>query len=298
MICRTECRGVHPEFICRNGQYTWLPRTWGCHAFQRKPPKDLGQKECHVLNCRQLHRRGFHHCELASFRAWALQAHPNQWFTVWYSDADLNGRTPVGIIEHRQMIHCLCNQPFMTPEKHRQHDWREIVPAPLTYLEGFSPLEPNYHEPERVQRRRREHRSVTPRLDRHPTSRPTSFGPQQFLQQPHSQAASSQQHTPRFQRTGTTEIHRIHSSIEGTSSTSTIPADTTTHGTCLSPEPDSTADPTSVAPTDQSSSPILQYACSWILGTNQKTMTHRCLQLTYPSQPDPTWLQQPSQTPH
>ena len=213
MICRTECRGVHAEFICRNGQYTWLPRTWGCHAFQRKPPKDLGQTECHVLNCRQLHRRGFHHCELASFRAWALQAHPNQWFTVWYSDADLNGRTPLGIIEHRQMIHCLCNQPFMTPEKHRQHDWREIVPAPLTYLEGFSPLEPNYHEPERVQRRRREHRSVTPRFDRHPTSRPTSFGPQQFLQQPHSQAASSQQHTPRFQRTGTTEIHRIHSSI-------------------------------------------------------------------------------------
>ena len=129
-----DCAGVHPEFFYRDGHFAWLPCAWGCHAFQRKPIRHIGQTVCRIPNCRQLHRRGFHHCEPASFRAWALKAHCNQWFTVWNGDPDLNGKTPLTIIYHQDLVHCLCSQLFITPAKYAQHDWRDRVPAPLTKI--------------------------------------------------------------------------------------------------------------------------------------------------------------------
>ena len=73
-------------------------------------------------------------------------------------------------------MECLRHQPFVTITKHSQHDWRERIPAPLTYLydqqSAVQPLEPNYYEQHRVERRRRERhdRSTTHQTSSHYTT--------------------------------------------------------------------------------------------------------------------------------
>ena len=155
-----ECLHVHPEFFCADGFYTWLPRTWGCHAFQRRSAIRPLEDRCGIPNCRQLHRPGFQHCELAAFREWAKHTHHNSWFTVWTSTPDIQGQTPLSLIPYSCLVECLHHQPFVTIAKHAQHDWRDRIPAPLTYLydqqSAVQPLEPNYYEQHRVERRRRE----------------------------------------------------------------------------------------------------------------------------------------------
>ena len=189
-----ECLHVHPEFLCTDGLYTWLPRTWGCHAFQRRSAIRQLEDHCGIPNCRQLHRPGFQHCELAAFREWAKHSHHNAWFTVWTSTPDIQGQTPLSLIPYSCLVECLRHQPFLTLAKHAQHDWRGRIPAPLTYLydqqSAVQPLEPNYYEQHRVERRRRERhiRSTTPRptrpdptTPRTPTTTPRAYCPQTFL---------------------------------------------------------------------------------------------------------------------
>ena len=189
-----ECTNVHPEFLCTDGLYTWLPRTWGCHAFQRRSAIRPLDDHCGVPHCKQLHRPGFQHCELAAFREWAKHTHPNAWFTVWTSTPDIQGQTPLSLIPYSCLVQCLCHQPFLTVAKHAQHDWRDRIPAPLTYLydheSAVQPLEPNYYEQHRMERRRRERhdRSTTPRptrpdptTPRTPTNPPMAYSPQPFL---------------------------------------------------------------------------------------------------------------------
>ncbi len=81
-----ECPGVHPEFFCQDGQMTWLPRTWGSQAYQRRSDKTFREATCRNANCRQLHRPGFHIVNLP---------HSNTWFSVWTTDPDLNAQTPL-----------------------------------------------------------------------------------------------------------------------------------------------------------------------------------------------------------
>ena len=189
-----QCLHVHPEFFCTDGLYTWLPRTWGCHAFQRRSSIRPLDDHCGVPNCHQLHRPGFQHCELVAFREWAAHVHEDSWFTVWTSTPDIQGQTPLSLIHYSSLVERLRHQPFVTITKHSQHDWRERIPAPLTYLydqqSAVQPLEPNYYEQHRVERRRRERhdRSTTPRparpaptTPRTPTTQPRSYGPQTFL---------------------------------------------------------------------------------------------------------------------
>ena len=188
-----DCVHVHPEFLCTDGTYTWLPRTWGCHAFQRRNAIRPLEDHCGVPNCKQLHRPGFQHCELVAFREWAKHAHQNSRFTVWNSTPDIQGQTPLSRIPYSCLVECLRHQPFVNAVKHAQHDWRDRIPAPLTYLfdqqSAVQPLEPNYYEQPRVERRRRERhdRSTTPRptrpeptTPRTPTT-PRAYHPQTFL---------------------------------------------------------------------------------------------------------------------
>ena len=53
-----QCHALHPEFLSRDGHYTWPPRTWICHAYQRRSDKSFGQDTCHQHQCPLLHRPG------------------------------------------------------------------------------------------------------------------------------------------------------------------------------------------------------------------------------------------------
>ena len=50
------CALYHPEFIVRNDEIQWLPRTWVCRAFQRSIlPDGSGVANCPIPQCQYAH---------------------------------------------------------------------------------------------------------------------------------------------------------------------------------------------------------------------------------------------------
>ena len=127
---------------------------------------------------------------------WMGQAHTPQRL-VYRVDLHARHPRPDSTILDTIFVPCAVLMPPALPyrgQTHTQHDWRDRIPAPLTYLydhdSAVQPLEPNYYEPHRMERRRRERhdRSTTPRptwpdpaTPRTPTNPPTAYSPQPFL---------------------------------------------------------------------------------------------------------------------
>ena len=137
---QTLCQALHPEFLFRDGHYAWFPTTWICHAYQRRSDSSFGQETCHQHQCPLLHRPGWHHPELASFRFWRLHTPEAGWCSVWTPDPDINGQIPFAKMDHADMLLCLQSQPFVTIQDHARFGWKISVPAPLTYAEGHESL--------------------------------------------------------------------------------------------------------------------------------------------------------------
>ena len=173
------CKMYHPEFLLQNDVLLWTPRTWPCHAYQRR--RDLWKKcwNCEIPHCGQLHRQGWEHSEMFGFRAWVAAIEPRYWFSVYCLEPNYSGRLPLYTIDFQDLQNCLATQPFITPELHDKHDWKDSVPPPPTYIlevpSRVCPLASNFKEPERVQRRKMQHRDPTPRGHR---STPRDFTPQ------------------------------------------------------------------------------------------------------------------------
>ena len=191
---RTRMYPCTPRILLRRWTLHLVASDMGVSCLPETISHSPTQDHCGIPNCRQMHRPGFQHCELAAFREWAKHSHPNAWFTVWTSTPDIQGQTPLSLIPYSCLVECLRHQPFLTLAKHDQHDWRERIPAPLTYLydqqSAVQPLEPNYYEQHRVERRRRERhdRATTPRptrpdptTPRTPTTPSRAYCPQTFL---------------------------------------------------------------------------------------------------------------------
>ena len=77
------CKMFHPEFILQNDILLWTPRTWTCHAYQRR--RDLWNRcwNCEIPHCGQLHRQGWEHSEMVGFRAWVASVEPRFWYSVY-----------------------------------------------------------------------------------------------------------------------------------------------------------------------------------------------------------------------
>ena len=161
------CKMLHPEFILQNDILLWTPRTWTCHAYQRR--RDLWNRcwNCDIPHCGQLHRQGWEHSEMFGFRAWIASVEPRFWYSVYCLEPNYSGRLPLYTIDFQDLQNCLATQPFITPELHCKHDWKDSVPSPSTYImevpSRVQPLASNFNEPERVQRRKMQHRDNTPR---------------------------------------------------------------------------------------------------------------------------------------
>ncbi len=105
------------------------PRTWICHAYQRRSDKSFGQDTCHQHQCPLLRRPG------------SSNTRSRMVFRL-----DLR--------YHADMLPCLQSQPFVTIQDHARFDWKVSVPAPLTYAEGLDslvqPIAPNFYDPDRL----------------------------------------------------------------------------------------------------------------------------------------------------
>ena len=192
------CKMYHPEFLLQNDVLLWTPRTWPCHAYQRR--RDLWKKcwNCEIPHCGQLHRQGWEHSEMFGFRAWVAAIEPRYWFSVYCLEPNYSGRLPLYTIDFQDLQNCLATQPFITPELHDKHDWKDSVPPPPTYIlevpSRVCPLASNFKEPERVQRRKMQHRDPTPIGDigqHHVTSR---HNVESFLQPRHHPTMYTQVH--------------------------------------------------------------------------------------------------------
>ena len=161
------CNMFHPEFILQNDILLWTPRTWPCHAYQRR--RDLWKRcwNCELPHCGQLHRQGWEHSEMFGFRAWVASVEPRFWYSVYCLEPNYSGRLPLYTIDFQDLRNCLATQPYITPELHDKHDWKDSVPPPPTYImevpSRVHPLASNFMEPERVHRRKMQHRDTTPR---------------------------------------------------------------------------------------------------------------------------------------
>ena len=161
------CNMFHPEFILQNDILLWTPRTWPCHAYQRR--RDLWKRcwNCELPHCGQLHRQGWEHSEMFGFRAWVASVEPRFWYSVYCLEPNYSGRLPLYTIDFQDLRNCLATQPYITPELHDKHDWKDSVPPPPTYImevpSRVHPLASNFNEPERVHRRKMQHRDTTPR---------------------------------------------------------------------------------------------------------------------------------------
>ena len=161
------CKMFHPEFILQNDILLWTPRTWTCHAYQRR--RDLWNRcwNCEIPHCGQLHRQGWEHSEMFGFRAWIASVEPRFWYSVYCLEPNFSGRLPLYTIDFQDLQTCLATQPFITPELHFKHDWKDSVPSPPTYISEVPsrvpPLASNFNEPERVHNRKMRNRDTTPR---------------------------------------------------------------------------------------------------------------------------------------
>ena len=136
------CKRFHPEFILQNNIMLWTPRTWTCHAYQRR--RDVWQKSwtCDIPNCGQLHRQGWEHSEMFAFRSWISSVHPIssgtqsiawsltsaarlRYYTPLTSKTS-NIALPIGPLSRRKSITSMtgkkkCQRPRPTSEK--SHPW-------------------------------------------------------------------------------------------------------------------------------------------------------------------------------
>ena len=196
------CKMFHPEFILQDDILLWTPRTWTCHAYQRR--RDLWKRcwNCEIPHCGQLHRQGWEHSEMFGFRAWMASVEPRFWYSVYCLEPNYSGRLPLYTIDFQDLQNCLATQPFITPELHSKHAWKDAVPPPPTYImevpSRVHPLVSNYNEPEHVHRRKMLHRDPTPRRHR---STPRDVTPQRrdpFLSAHAPSDQSQPDPSPRF----------------------------------------------------------------------------------------------------
>ena len=107
------------------------------------------------------------HSEMFGFRAWVASVEPRFWYSVYCLEPNYSGRLPLYTIDFQDLRNCLATQPYITPELHDKHDWKDSVPPPPTYImevpSRVHPLASNFNEPERVHRRKMQHRDTTPR---------------------------------------------------------------------------------------------------------------------------------------
>ena len=189
----TTCNRYHPEFLLRGGRVIWTPRTWACHAFQRRTDHHR-HGTCQLPGCMQLHRPGWEHTELYAFRLWMRQSNSRLWFSVWHELPNIDGKKPLWTLKYQDVHECLTTQPFLEFAEYDKQDWQCEIPSPLTYIQDVhsrvQPLEPNWNDPERVQRRREFRRSLTPRSTT--PRRPRDDQPAQPAQPSHGA------NTPRF----------------------------------------------------------------------------------------------------
>lgn len=91
------CRLFHPEFILQNDIMLWTPRTWTCHAYQRR--RDTWNRcwTSDIPNCGQLHRQGWEHSEMFAFRSWIASVQPRFWYSVYCLEPNISGYLPLYI---------------------------------------------------------------------------------------------------------------------------------------------------------------------------------------------------------
>ena len=109
------CKMFHPEFILQNDILLWTPRTWPCHAYQRR--RDLWNRcwNCEIPHCGQLHRQGWEHSEMFGFRARIASVEPRFWYSVYCLEPNFSGRLPLYTIDFQDLQTCLATQPFIMP---------------------------------------------------------------------------------------------------------------------------------------------------------------------------------------
>ena len=179
------CALYHPEFIVRNDEIQWLPRTWVCRAFQRSIlPDGSGVANCPIPQCQYAHAGLWSTSEQLAFRALALRTHQHNMGLLYHLQPTASGTRPLERISSSTALHILQTQPFLTLQKWGEYKYRANIPPPPTYSSQLSQVSylfahnwtPNSDVPHRSRRSttpRRSTRSVTP-------TRSTSARPQQI----------------------------------------------------------------------------------------------------------------------
>ena len=125
------------DHVDQNDILLWTPRTWPCHAYQRR--RDLWKRcwNCELPHCGQLHRQGWEHSEMFGFRAWVASVEPRFWYSVYCLEPNYSGRLPLYTIDFQDLRNCLATQPYITPELHDKQGFR----ATTTDLHHGSPVQ-------------------------------------------------------------------------------------------------------------------------------------------------------------
>ena len=91
-----QCSALyHPEFIVRNDEIQWLPRTWVCRAFQRSIlPDGSGAANCPIDNCHYAHAGLWSTSEQLAFRALALRTHHHNLGLLYHLQPTDGGQRP------------------------------------------------------------------------------------------------------------------------------------------------------------------------------------------------------------
>ena len=124
------CKMYHPEFLLQNDVLLWTPRTWPCHAYQRR--RDLWKQcwNCEIPHCGQLHRQGWEHSEMFGFRAWVAAIEPRYWFSVYCLEPNYSGRLPLYTIDFQDFQNCLATQRSLYSNRGEYDEQTLTIPLP------------------------------------------------------------------------------------------------------------------------------------------------------------------------
>ncbi len=85
----------HPEFILRDDNIYWMPRTWICRALQRKLANE-GLHNCPIISdCPYSHAGNWAAAEQLTFRALALRTQSHNLGLLWHEQPQDSGRRPL-----------------------------------------------------------------------------------------------------------------------------------------------------------------------------------------------------------
>ena len=118
-----------PEFILKNHEITWMPRTSICRALQRHAADGHGQLNCPIEQCPYTHMPATGQLQLA-FCAFALRTSPHNLGLLWHLQPEDTGCRPLFTISSTTAQRVLQTRPFLTEYQWQCHRYGADIPSP------------------------------------------------------------------------------------------------------------------------------------------------------------------------